>query len=65
MAVVVVAVMLVAAAMASMVYGPLVDTLMVWIKILNVAIFVDVCLACAYYVGVGRYVLLVLTVPVP
>ena len=35
----VVAVVVVTAAMASMVYGPLVDTLMVWIKIVNVVVF--------------------------
>ena len=61
----VVVLMTVAAVMAILVDGPLVDTLLVWIKIMNVAVFVDVCLACAYYVGVGRYILLVLTVHVP
>ena len=33
-------------------------TIMVWMNIMNVAVFVVVCLACTY--GVGRYVMLVL-----
>ena len=41
-------VMAVAAAMTATVYGPLVDIIMVWLEIMNLVGFVDVCLACKY-----------------
>ena len=55
-------VMAVAEAMAATVYGyePLVDTIMVRVKIMNVDVFVVLRFACTY--DVERYVLFVLTV---
>ena len=41
-------VMAVAAAMTATVYGPLVDIIMVRLKIMNLVGFVDVRLACKY-----------------
>ena len=59
-AVVMVVVVAVAEAMAATVYryGPLVDTIMVRMKIMNVAVYVVLRLACMC--DIGRYVLLVL-----
>ena len=54
-------VMTFAVAMPVTVYGPLVDASIVRLKIMNVAVFVVLRLACTY--DVGRYVILVLTVP--
>ena len=42
------------------VYGPLVNTIMVRMKMMNAAIFVVLRLTCTYKYDVGRYVLLVL-----
>ena len=57
---VIVAVVVVAAAMTARVYRPLVDTIMVGMKSMNVAVLVVLRLACTH--DVGRYVLLVPTV---
>lgn len=45
---VVVVTAVVAVAMAATVYGPLVDIIMVWMKLMNVHVVVDMSMACKY-----------------